>query len=833
MNGQVQAGTYLLYRALHPRHLGAKTGVPEGDWMRFSDAPPGYWATKVRKVGAVSGDAIDHATNEFIARSPEPLLALISHKYASVPSGLGLGGVRSLAVELFGKREDPSPDTIRDVAVSDNHLHSGLAYDRRSLLTALVRRPQPIISIHDGFEGIPSREIVLASAIRWSIRLLENMVDQQSWDLSSFASGRAGLADACHLVESETFWPTIRTLTTGITLFDGAKSTIRTFINQIWQVDDDRFSADCLKSTLSRWDGSNTRAPELVCDLIRKLSILDCCPRMDERFPAGTEVPAWPYAFVLNMIRASVELFGEVPSWPGEGFTRFQSHCGDATSLRKIIFGGATSDKLEMAAQSTSIVESMRGYPAPYFLDSFELRREVDPGLEEEAMVKDILKGIVKRWKTYSEVVSLSCDAGGRMLKRFCAPVSFQRPKWDWKRGHSQAGVYTSRIEGRRFRSRRCADPWEQVHYVASVVRALRSARMAYGEADFDRAVGSLDVSGIEIAHATWPYVAAINLLLEGGWSLSFTAHAGESFERSSTGIRTIGQLFLGQFVPGRIGHASALDERMRRMISKQQIHNVGSSEPYRFDDYLQDLCFVSIVRSCSGLENRVGQQLLQELTKGAGWSISAETWVEAFKWLHSSAPVAFAEQKLNEQEWHNLEDAETVWRTLSMNGDLDLKHAIQQFIFGKVIDRDMAARTPCCASGGLPLELENRLVSFLESQTIELKDWVLDRIVSTDALVECCPTSNLALAGVRDYEDHPIWDFIRSRVRVSVNSDDPLVFGGFGGEELSALYAGYGSDTASLHSSLSDLSSKANAHAVVQEVDVNFLSRTTSLKIS
>ena len=112
-----------------------------------------------------------------------------------------------------------------------------------------------------------------------------------------------------------------------------------------------------------------------------------------------------------------------------------------------------------MAAQSTSIVESMRGYPAPYFLDSFELRREVDPGLEEEAMVKDILKGIVKRWKTYSEVVSLSCDAGGRMPKRFCAPVSFQRPKWIGKRGHSQAGVYTSRIEGRRFRSRRCADP--------------------------------------------------------------------------------------------------------------------------------------------------------------------------------------------------------------------------------------------------------------------------------------------------------------------------------------------------------------------------------------
>ena len=112
---------------------------------------------------------------------------------------------------------------------------------------------------------------------------------------------------------------------------------------------------------------------------------------MDERFPAGTEVPAWPYAFVLNMIRASVELFGEVPSWPG-GFT-FSVTLRRRNISSKDYFGGATSDKLEMAAQSTSIVESMRGYPAPYFLDSFELRREVDQASKK------------KRWsKTFSGV---------------------------------------------------------------------------------------------------------------------------------------------------------------------------------------------------------------------------------------------------------------------------------------------------------------------------------------------------------------------------------------------------------------------------------------------
>ena len=69
-----------------------------------------------------------------------------------------------------------------------------------------------------------------------------------------------------------------------------------------------------------------------------------------------------------------------------------------------------------------------------------------------------------------------------------------------------------------------------------------------------------------------------------------------------------------------------------------------------------------------------------------------------------------------------------------------------------------------------------------------------------------------------------PYGDFIRSRVRVSVNPMTRWYLVALvekSCQRCTRVTVRYGKP----HSSLSDLSSKANAHAVVQEVDVNFLS--------
>jgi adenosine deaminase len=51
------------------------------------------------------------------------------------------------------------------------------------------------------------------------------------------------------------------------------------------------------------------------------------------------------------------------------------------------------------------------------------------------------------------------------------------------------------------------------------------------------------------------------------------------------------------------------------------------------------------------------------------------------------------------------------------------------------------------------------------------------------------CPTSNLKLGRVARLEEHPIRAFYDAGVRVTVNTDDPLMFGSSLSQEFLALH--------------------------------------------
>jgi adenosine deaminase len=53
---------------------------------------------------------------------------------------------------------------------------------------------------------------------------------------------------------------------------------------------------------------------------------------------------------------------------------------------------------------------------------------------------------------------------------------------------------------------------------------------------------------------------------------------------------------------------------------------------------------------------------------------------------------------------------------------------------------------------------------------------------------LECCPTSNLRTGVVRDWAEHPLPQLVRAGARVTVNSDDPAMFGTSLGDEWIAL---------------------------------------------
>jgi adenosine deaminase len=52
------------------------------------------------------------------------------------------------------------------------------------------------------------------------------------------------------------------------------------------------------------------------------------------------------------------------------------------------------------------------------------------------------------------------------------------------------------------------------------------------------------------------------------------------------------------------------------------------------------------------------------------------------------------------------------------------------------------------------------------------------------------CPSSNVALSRVARISAHPIRRLVDDGVRVSINSDDPTIFGRSVSEEYLALYA-------------------------------------------
>jgi adenosine deaminase len=53
-----------------------------------------------------------------------------------------------------------------------------------------------------------------------------------------------------------------------------------------------------------------------------------------------------------------------------------------------------------------------------------------------------------------------------------------------------------------------------------------------------------------------------------------------------------------------------------------------------------------------------------------------------------------------------------------------------------------------------------------------------MSHLKERDITIEMCPVSNLRTGVVNKFEDHPIRAFIDKGIRVTVNSDDPSMFG-------------------------------------------------------
>ncbi|MFD7935564.1 adenosine deaminase [Streptomyces sp. NPDC059755] len=85
---------------------------------------------------------------------------------------------------------------------------------------------------------------------------------------------------------------------------------------------------------------------------------------------------------------------------------------------------------------------------------------------------------------------------------------------------------------------------------------------------------------------------------------------------------------------------------------------------------------------------------------------------------------------------------------------------------------------------------------------------------------LEVCPTSNIATRAVRTLDEHPIKEFVRAGVLVTINSDDPPMFG----TDLDNEYA--------VAARLLDLDERGLAALAVNAVDASFLDEAGKARI-
>ncbi|WP_035983043.1 adenosine deaminase [Leptospira meyeri] len=57
-------------------------------------------------------------------------------------------------------------------------------------------------------------------------------------------------------------------------------------------------------------------------------------------------------------------------------------------------------------------------------------------------------------------------------------------------------------------------------------------------------------------------------------------------------------------------------------------------------------------------------------------------------------------------------------------------------------------------------------------------QNFVMSKIAQTEAVIECCPSSNLYIGMLESHIDHPITRFLQNDIKLTIGSDDPGLFG-------------------------------------------------------
>lgn len=294
--------------------------------------------------------------------------------------------------------------------------------------------------------------------------------------------------------------------------------------------------------------------------------------------------------------------------------------------------------------------------------------------------------------------------------------------------------------------------------------------------------VSAVDVVGDELEVPNWPYVPILAdwgdvLSRNPGLVLQRTAHAGEFFRWRLQGLRSVGELLVPNQVVDRVGHALALgdvDSFARR------------TGTVTFRDILEDVLWLD---AC-GWVNDEAEQWALECLKASGVSDVLGVGLSQFReaWIRRRSFAGLRDSGLVGRDWYASSDF------------MDLERP--DYALMREPDGVIAALMCLVYRGGSGLELldleaprdiAKRYIEWQASVCHAVSKKLRLFCADEHIVVEACPTSNFLLGGLDSIDQHPLSQFVSEGMIVTLNTDDPIIFGTNIAREYRIAYEAFG----------------------------------------
>jgi hypothetical protein len=301
---------------------------------------------------------------------------------------------------------------------------------------------------------------------------------------------------------------------------------------------------------------------------------------------------------------------------------------------------------------------------------------------------------------------------------------------------------------------------------------------LCVGNPDIRDFVGSVDVAGSELRAPNWIFGLGFTYIhramaAEGVEPLRYTVHAGEQFFEPLDGLRRIGETLLFEAPVTRIGHGLALSPEIATRRGSGLASAVKVMESLVWAAYFQHHLRSEVDLLCRELASVVFRPWTPTLDELTEWLVARFDFDRMRQIGFMPDPARFRQEQLPVGERIDL-------------ATLRRPSRVDKMIVASVVEEAVGVSYDEEA----PVPTENQAEA--ERLTALCYEACVD-VVRTEfeerRTIESCPSSNLAMADLTALDGHPIGEFKRAGLQVTVNSDDPGLFGALVEEEIVGLY--------------------------------------------